>query len=195
MGTWGEGNFSNDGALDYLATLIQKLVTRIENQLASDYGADLDKGGESELMPSVEIISVLCEHCGAVPLRESIIKGWRQRYLNVYDAQIDALDPDPEFKVKRRQVIDATFRKLEGQARLFFADITRELILCPYCLSPIDKDSALCPTCGEDTTKDAAIEMEVGDYHQESRTQCVYCGKLMLKLALMCPSCRRWQKS
>lgn len=122
MGTWDEGNFSNDGALDYLATLIQKLVTRIENLLASDYGADLDECGESELMPSVEIISLLCEHCDAVPPRESVVKGWRQRYLNIYDEQIDALDPDPEFKVKRRQVIDATFRKLERQARSFFAD-------------------------------------------------------------------------
>jgi RNA polymerase subunit RPABC4/transcription elongation factor Spt4 len=194
MGVWGEGNFSNDGALDYVGTLVQQLVVRVQALFASEYGADLDELGESELMPSVEIISVLCEHCNAVPPRASVVKRWRERYLRIYDEQIEMLDPDAEFKTKRRRVIEATFGKLERQAHLFYAGVSRELILCPYCVLPIGQDTTLCPTCGEDTTKDAAFEMTVGEYHRESRKPCVHCGQMMLRMAVMCPACRRWQR-
>jgi hypothetical protein len=195
MGTWGTGNFANDGALDYLGELVGRLAARVEELLGSVRGADLDEGGESELMPSVEIVSVLVERCNAVPPRASVVRGWRERYLRLYDAQIDALDPDTGFKGERRRVIEATFGKLERQASLFYAGAAQELILCPYCLSPIEEGVVLCPACGEDTTRDAAFEMTVGQYQQEARKQCLHCGQLMLKMALICASCRRWQRS
>ena len=92
--------------------------------------------------------------------------------MRLYDAQIDALDPDPEFKDERRRVIEATFGKLERQASLFYAGAAQELLLCPYCLSPIEEGVALCPACGEDTTRDAAFEITVGQYRA-----CVQAGK------------------
>ena len=67
------------------------------------------------------------------------------------------------------------------------------IILCPYCLSPVDENVKLCPTCGEDTTRDALVEMTPEEYLNKERTTCHFCGNSMLKLAPLCPSCRRWQ--
>jgi len=67
------------------------------------------------------------------------------------------------------------------------------IILCPYCLSPVDENTKLCPTCGEDTTCDALIEMEPEEYRNKERKTCRFCRSPMLKLAPLCPSCRRWQ--
>jgi RNA polymerase subunit RPABC4/transcription elongation factor Spt4 len=83
---------------------------------------------------------------------------------------------------------------LARQADLFYARAAQELILCPYCLSPIEDGALLCPACGEDTTNDAAFEMTVGEYQQEGRKQCLHCGQLMLKAAVVCAACRRWQR-
>jgi hypothetical protein len=60
MGTWGSGNFENDGALDYLSQVASQLVTRIEQVFENDV-AQLDEDGEWVLMPSVQILSVLHE--------------------------------------------------------------------------------------------------------------------------------------
>ena len=69
-----------------------------------------------------------------------------------------------------------------------------EVILCPYCRSRIDEDTILCPTCGEDTTRDAPIEMELEEVMKAERKACRFCGASMLAAALVCPSCRRWQR-
>jgi lipopolysaccharide biosynthesis regulator YciM len=67
------------------------------------------------------------------------------------------------------------------------------MILCPYCLSPVDENTKFCPTCGEDTTRDALVEMTQEEYLNKERITCRFCGNSMLKLAPVCPSCRRWQ--
>ena len=67
------------------------------------------------------------------------------------------------------------------------------IILCPYCLSPVAENVKLCPTCGEDTTCDALVEMTKEKYLNKEQKSCRFCGKSMLKLAPLCPSCRRWQ--
>lgn len=118
MGTWAAGNFSNDGSLDYVGELIDQLTNAVAGCL--DDGADLDEGGESELMPSVAIIKILSEQCGAAPPKPDVIKDWRSRYLAIYDDQIDNLDPDSDYKIERRKVIDETFSNLLALAQKFW---------------------------------------------------------------------------
>jgi hypothetical protein len=119
MGTWGNGNFDNDGALDYVGDLIDRLTDTITACFDED-NADLDEGGESELMPSIGIIKILSEQCGAAPPKPDVIEGWRSKYLQIYDEQIDGLDPDPEYKLERRKVIDQTFKDLAALAGEFW---------------------------------------------------------------------------
>lgn len=116
MGTWGAGNFDNDGALDYVGEVEHELVRRIEEILADEDRRALDEEGESVLLPTVEMLSVLHEHCRfGLPQLETV-RRWKVRYLATFDEQIESLGPRPGFAEARRGVIEASFLKLEAQA-------------------------------------------------------------------------------
>lgn len=119
MGTWAAGNFDSDGALDYVAGIVEQLTKTIGSCL-DEGNPDLDEGGESELMPSVAIIKVLSEHCGAAPPKPDVIDSWRSQYLAIYDEQIDGLDPDTDYKNERRTTIDRTFTELIALSKQFW---------------------------------------------------------------------------
>jgi hypothetical protein len=119
MGTWGAGTFEGDGALDYVGQLLDQLTKTIVGCF-NNGSADLDDCGESELMPSVAIIRILSAQCGAAPPKPDVIEGWRSKYLAIYDDQIDGLEPEPEYKVERRKVIDETFTELIHLATKFW---------------------------------------------------------------------------
>jgi hypothetical protein len=78
MGTWAAGNFSNDGSLDYVGQLLDQLTSTVVSCF-EDGNAGLDEGGESELMPSVAIIKVLSEQCGAAPPKPDVVEEWRSK--------------------------------------------------------------------------------------------------------------------
>jgi hypothetical protein len=120
MGTWGAGNFDNDGARDWLGEVMTRLEREIDACLATPGRADLDEDGEGVLMPTVAILTVLAEHCDAPPPVAVTVRTWRAAYLAIFDDQIDDLEPAPGFKDERRQVIEATFAKLEAQALAFW---------------------------------------------------------------------------
>jgi hypothetical protein len=120
MGTWGAGNFESDGALDYVGDLMDQLEKAVANCFAHEHGADLDGGGEDELVPSVAIMELLSAHCGAAPPKPAVVAAWRERYLAIYDKQIDGLDPDVQFKAERRETITRTFAALEQRAGDFW---------------------------------------------------------------------------
>ncbi len=120
MGTWAAGNFDSDGALDYVGELMDQLTNTIRK--CFDQGnADLDERGESELMPSVAIISLLAEHCGAAPPKPDVVESWRHRYLAIYDDQIEGLEPKPDYKTERRKVVDMTFSSLTELSKKFWS--------------------------------------------------------------------------
>jgi hypothetical protein len=121
MGTFAEHNFGNDGAMQYLAMLIAKLVATINEVVADKSRIALDEDGETLLMPSVEILALLCERYGAEPPRPETVRQWSDKYLDVYDRTIDKLRPKPGFKAARRKVIDRTFRWLESLAETHWA--------------------------------------------------------------------------
>jgi hypothetical protein len=121
MATWTPDNFGNDGARDFLAMQIAKLVATINEVLADPERSELDEDGESMLMPCVEVLALLCERYGAAPPRPAVVRQWHQKYLAVYDRDIDKLRPTPELKAARRKVIDNTFLWLEGLAESYHA--------------------------------------------------------------------------
>ena len=116
MGTWGSGNFDNDSACDYLGEVEHELVERIEEILADEDRCALDEEGDGVLMPTLQMLSVLHEHCRMGLPEPATVKRWKVKFLAVYDEQIDGFEPVPGHKEARRGVIEATFLILEAQA-------------------------------------------------------------------------------
>ncbi len=119
MGTWDAGTFDSDAALDYVGDMIDQLTETVNSCFDND-NADLDEGGEGKLMPSVSIIGLLSQHCGAAPPKADVVESWRDRYLAIYDEQIDDLDPDPEYKINRRKIIADSFSDLLARSTSFW---------------------------------------------------------------------------
>ena len=119
MATFAEHNFGNDGALEYLAVQIAKLMATITEILSDPERMALDEDGESMLMPSVEILALLCERYNARPPKPATVRQWHHTYLSMYDRCIDAVTDDAAFKVARRKVIEQTFRWLESLAESY----------------------------------------------------------------------------
>jgi hypothetical protein len=115
MGTWAEGNFDNDAALDFIGDEIDRYVGVIEAIFADEQRFRLDEDAEAMLMPSIEILSLLCDHCGGVLPEDLDVAAWKARYLKIYDEHIDHLEPQGNYKQQRRAVIEATFDKLLQQ--------------------------------------------------------------------------------
>ena len=120
MGTWATGNFDSDGALDYLATVMTGFTTIVTACLKDTSRAALDEDGESVLMPTVAIILSLLEYCKAAPPEPNLVADWSEKYLQIFDEQIDYLEPALGYKEARRQVIETTFQQLQAQAERFW---------------------------------------------------------------------------
>jgi hypothetical protein len=116
MGTFAEHNFGNDGAMAYLSVLTAKLIATIKEVCADEGRLEADEDGETLLMPSVEVLALLCERYGATPPKAETVRDWHQLYLAAFDATAGRLKLKPDFKAARRKVIDNTFRWLEGLA-------------------------------------------------------------------------------
>jgi hypothetical protein len=101
MGTWAEGNFDNDAALDLLADIS---ATVSQEMSPPEHVEDVDL-----VMAAVAVRRILIERCHASRPERDEIEQLKNAVLSVYDAQIDGLAPDQDFKVKRRRVIEATF--------------------------------------------------------------------------------------
>jgi hypothetical protein len=69
--------------------------------------------GESCLIPTVEILLAVAEKlpCDYLP-GSSTVSRWSERYLGLYDREIDSWEPSPGYKEERRQVIVETFTRL-----------------------------------------------------------------------------------
>jgi len=121
MAAVSEENFGNDGARDYLSMLIARQMATINEIVTNPDRLELDEDGESMFMPSIEVLALLCERYGGTPPKPATVRQWHNRYLQVYDRGSDALEVEPEFKVKRRRVIENTFRWLESLSESHWA--------------------------------------------------------------------------
>jgi hypothetical protein len=113
-------NFGNDGARDYLAMMTAKLVATIREVVGDDERIAPDEDGESLLMPSIDILAILCERCNAAPPRPATVKQWRDKYLAAFDKGIDKMKPKGNFKAERRRIIENTFHWLESLAKEYY---------------------------------------------------------------------------
>jgi len=121
MRTWGEDNFANDGARDYLAMLSAKLVATACEIFRDDERLELDEDGESMFMPSVELLALLCERYDVTPPKPSSVLQWQEKYLQLYDRSAARAHPDPRFRAGRRKVIEKTFRWLMSLSESYWA--------------------------------------------------------------------------
>jgi hypothetical protein len=114
MGTSNNGNFDNDSARDYIYSLQKEITDEIEGYLTYEEDPfcidDIDT-----VMAAVEVIISLCKDCLAIPPEIEIVNRWRDTILKVYDNEIDELEPDKEYKVGRRKIIEGTFQRLEKE--------------------------------------------------------------------------------
>jgi hypothetical protein len=120
MSTFAEHNFGNDGALSYLAMLTARLVAVIAEVAGDPSRLPPDEDGESMLMPSVEILALLCERYNVEPPRPDLVHQWATLYLEAYDKAPAPRRAKPGFKAVRRKVIEQTFRWLQGLADTFW---------------------------------------------------------------------------
>jgi hypothetical protein len=120
MGRIREDNFGNDGAMAYLAMLIARLVASITEVVGDETRLEPDEDGESMLMPSVEILALLCERYGAEPPRPDTVREWSSKYLAAFDRATEPARARPGFKAARRKVVENTFRWLEGLSESFW---------------------------------------------------------------------------
>ncbi|HVS35480.1 MAG TPA: DUF4259 domain-containing protein [Gemmataceae bacterium] len=118
---WGEGNFDNDGAKDFLSMQTMQLTATITAVAGDASRLKLNEDGETLFMPSVELLALLCERYNAEPPRPAVVRQWRDKYLQVYDRGIDRLKTSAEFKAGRRKAIEKTFRWLESLADSFWS--------------------------------------------------------------------------
>lgn len=101
--------------MDFINKEVDRHVTAIEKILADNLRFRLDEDAEGELMPRIEILRVLCEHCWGTLAKHLDINAWKTRYLEMYDDQIDELNPTDDFKEQRRVVIESAFDRLIEQ--------------------------------------------------------------------------------
>lgn len=120
MRIWGEDNFANEGARDYLEMLTAKLVATASEIFIDAERLELDEDGESMFMPSVELLALLCERYDVPPPKPSLVRQWQEKYLAVYDASSARYNPDPRFRVERRKFIENTFRWLMSLAGCYW---------------------------------------------------------------------------
>jgi hypothetical protein len=112
MGTWGPGNFDSDMALDFINEQVDHYVRLIEAIFDDEQRFLLDEDAEAMILPSIEILLLLCGECHGVLPTSLDVAAWTARYLAMYDDQIDGLEPGPDFKRQRRTVIEETFDEL-----------------------------------------------------------------------------------
>ncbi|MGP0062530.1 MAG: hypothetical protein ACLQGP_02860 [Isosphaeraceae bacterium] len=130
MGRWGEGNFDDDLARDYLNGIIAGQEQFVERIFAGEMPEKLKnmnfyEAGESFLMPAVEIMLTLHKNLkGEYLPTPRIVLNWLRAYLNRVDELLPQVLPglgsQEWFRNERRPVIEATFKELLECSRELF---------------------------------------------------------------------------
>ncbi|MGY0465699.1 DUF4259 domain-containing protein [Kitasatospora sp. cg17-2] len=125
MGTWGSGNFESDTALDHLSAVVGRLVEEVAEAMAGDpVGLEPDEYWGVAVPCQLELLHVLARSghaSGELPEAE-VVEGWKETFMAVWERTIDGLEPKPEYKKQRREVLIRTFDQLAADARQAAAD-------------------------------------------------------------------------
>ena len=114
MGTFGSGNFDSDYSADYLSEVTSKIVADIKTAMEDPSELEPDEIGGVEVPCSIELLVLIAkqEWMGTVLPEVETIKQWRKTFMEVWERCIDDLDPKPDHKANRRQVLERTFDEL-----------------------------------------------------------------------------------
>ena len=117
-----EGNLDQPGAMRYLTELVNEWSRQVDDILRPDNDLTATGEGEAIVMPTIEIVALLCERFNAPPPKTDRIERWRRRYLRWFDEEADACFPDPDFRARRRKRIDTTFAWLQSLSEVYWMD-------------------------------------------------------------------------
>ncbi|WP_429516181.1 DUF4259 domain-containing protein [Rhodococcus sp. BE178] len=115
MGTWGSGNFDDDTAADHLSDMTGRLVDEVTKAMSGDpVEIEPDEYWGVAVPCNLELLHLIAQqHYVGVTLPDAeTIVGWRDRFLAVWDGAIDGLEPAPDYKERRREVLVRTFDQL-----------------------------------------------------------------------------------
>ncbi|MFD8696134.1 DUF4259 domain-containing protein [Kitasatospora purpeofusca] len=125
MGTWGNGNFESDTALDHLSAVVGRLVEEVTEAMAGDpVGLEPDEYWGVAVPCQLELLHALAQsgHAGGELPKAEVVEGWKETFMAVWERTIDGLEPKPEYKRKRREVLIRTFDQLAADARRMDVD-------------------------------------------------------------------------
>ena len=115
MGTWGAGNFDSDTAADHLGDLVGRLTAEVTEAMAGDpVELEPDEYWGVTVPCNLELLLVLARQgwVGVTLPPPEAIRAWQEKFLAVWEATIDGLEPKPAYKDERRAVLNETFERL-----------------------------------------------------------------------------------
>jgi hypothetical protein len=112
MGTWGSGNFDNDAALDYLASIADPLVAKLQAVVDTPSLAEADEDGATQCLAAAEVLISLSRYYTSPKLTPKLVTNCRDVVLSEWEETIDELKPDEEYKTGRRATMQQTFAQL-----------------------------------------------------------------------------------
>jgi hypothetical protein len=112
MGTWGEGVFDNDAAADLKSDMEELSDDAAEAELLdfiqSSFDDDISVEDTEELLAAVALLHALYERTEDRPPATLDRPALRTMMLEIYDREIDGLEPAEGFKEARRKVMQDT---------------------------------------------------------------------------------------
>ncbi|UGQ14305.1 DUF4259 domain-containing protein [Yinghuangia sp. ASG 101] len=115
MGTWGSGNFDSDGAADHLAMVTDRLIAEVKEAMDGDpVGLEPDEYWGVAIPCNLELLGLIAQqgYVGALLPDAATIDAWKTKFLSIWDATIDDLEPTDDYKTERRAVLIRTFDRL-----------------------------------------------------------------------------------
>jgi hypothetical protein len=110
MSIRGTGNFDNNYGIEYLLAIVVEMIDKIEKCLEQKSILCCDL----YVFPGIDILITLAQNYpkDVLPaLEEQPISQWKEESLQIFDRSVYELDE--AWRLVRRQVIVATFDKLE----------------------------------------------------------------------------------
>jgi tetratricopeptide (TPR) repeat protein len=113
MGVWGEGNFDDDTAADYLSVLTRRLVEELAAAM-DNKNVEPDEYWGVAVPCIAELLNLIARQkwVGTMIPKPAVVDKWKRDYMSVWDGYIDQLDPNPELNERRRAVLVRTFDEL-----------------------------------------------------------------------------------
>jgi Domain of unknown function (DUF4259) len=119
MGTWGPGNFDSDYAADHLGIVTDSLIKEIKAAIENPEELEPDEYWGVAVPCHIELLVLIAKQgwAGSTLPEPETIQEWRETFMATWDRCIDDLEPTPEHRAKRREVLERTFEALSEVSR------------------------------------------------------------------------------